>query len=252
MKHLPIISILVAVSFGCSSTDFDGTTGKASTAKKPSEGSNGPEGSGGEPEGALEVDDQGNSTKRRPEEGGEIETDPEDDALEEDGEIVDESKCWFAVSGGYFGWDANIVERYANKFPGGTTSGNPIKHGEGFDSVGGIYLNASATPYEYGKGNRELDKAVDMSFDAIAVAPGMTVEIRNAAGDLIHKGDGPYIATSKEYGGNSGLAAKILAKPTVPQWIVKHLGAQNNVIPQLALHPGRYVKVTKLKGKPCE
>lgn len=252
MKHLPIIAMLLLVGSGCSSTEFDGTSGKASSAKKPAERSGGTD---REPEGELEVDDQGKPTKKKmPEEGGEIETDPEtdDDALEEDDEVGDESKCWFAVSGGYFGWDARLRERYANQFPGGTTSGNPIKHGEGFDSVGGIYLKASSTPYEYGKGNRELDKAVDQSFDAIAVAPGMTVEIRNAAGDVIHKGDGPYIATSNEYGGNSGLAALMLAKPTVPQWMVKHLAAQNNVIPQLALHPGRYVKVSKIKGKTCE
>ncbi len=248
MNNIAIIAIMLAVSCGCSSTDFDGTSGKAAGSEKAGQ----PEDGGKD----LEVVDKGDSTKTG--DGGEIPTDDdgvepdERQLIEEDGEVGDETKCWFAVSGGYFGWDANLSERYANKFPGGTTSGNPIKHGEGFDSVGGIYLKASATPYEYGKGGKELDKAVDLSFDAIAVAPGMSVEIRDATGNVIHKGDGPYLATSNEYGGNTGLAAKILAKPNVPRWIVDHLAAKNNVIPQLALHPGRYVKVTKLDGKLCE
>jgi hypothetical protein len=143
----------------------------------------------------------------------------------------DASKCWFAVSGTCFGhsvgFDGQPIS--GSTFPE-TLTGNPIKTGEGFDPrAGGVFLNARAEPYEYKKGGGEIDKAVDASFDSIAVSPGVSIEMRNGSGKVIYQGNGPYIAVSSACGAPSYKVVFIewlkSRKSKMPAWMVTYLEA---------------------------
>lgn len=163
-------------------------------------------------------------------------------------------KCWFAVSGAYFGCHTQgSCTGYQSVFPE-TTSGNPIAHGETFDTVGGTYLNSSEVPYEYGKGGGEIDAAVNSSFDSIAIAPGMEVEIRDAAGTVLLKESGPLLRLSSEYGGDISVISYyfISKQDKMPAWMKKAFVDSNWKPQRMALHSARWVKVTKTPGVPCE
>jgi hypothetical protein len=172
--------------------------------------------------------------------------------------IEDPKKCWFAVSGGYFGLG------YETKFPG-TLSGKDIAHNEAFDSTGGVFLNASNQPYlapkgEYtescsiAEGPRDIEDAVCRTFDSIAVAPGMKVEIKNGAGMVMLQETGPYVAVSTEWGKQVDHVAAFLKSQAaiMPPWMNKYLESINYQLIRKPLWDGRSVLVTKIAGTPCE
>jgi hypothetical protein len=163
------------------------------------------------------------------------------------------SKCWFAVSGTWAG-HPSYTGKYQSKFPL-TTSGNPIAHGEGFDNVGGVFLEASTTPYQYGQGAKEIDQAVDSTFDSILVAPGMHAVLKDAAGTVLFDGEGPLVAGSAYYENQNKWKGKyraaLLTRTDLPQWITDYLNANANVA-SLTLHSARYVLVSSIKNSDCD
>jgi hypothetical protein len=135
-----------------------------------------------------------------------------------------------------------------------TSSGQAPSHGEIFDTVGGIYLKSRLEPYEQGKGGRELDLAIERSFDSIAVPPGLKVVIKNLEGVELYSGSGPYMALSNAY--------QHISRPQVsnylrgkesqmPPWMSKYLASINYILPELTLHTGTYVEVNKIPNVPC-
>jgi hypothetical protein len=161
-----------------------------------------------------------------------------------------QQECWFAVSGTWAGYPSD----YETTFPQ-TKSGKPIGPGEVFDTVGGVYLAARAEPYVYGEGGKEIDKAVDFTFDSILIAPGMTAEIRDGQGNRLFDGVGPLIGESAYYANNSTWAGVYLTKllsrkETLPVWMQDWL-AVNNKLVVIDLYAARWVKVSSVPGSKC-
>lgn len=162
-------------------------------------------------------------------------------------------ECWFAVSGTYVG-----LGDYSDTFPR-TFSGNKIAPGEVFDTVGGVFLAARAEPYIYGQGGKEIDKAVDFTFDGIVVPPGMFVEIRPSADEpVIHQGQGPLIAIAgSESGTGYGSPLTFKAKYDAgglahwPQWMQDYLKESGGRVKIIPMHPGKWVKVSVVDGGRC-
>jgi hypothetical protein len=159
-------------------------------------------------------------------------------------------KCWFAVSGTWMGHDAG--NKYDDKFPG-TTSGNSVQHGETFDTVGGVFLESREEPYEYGKGGKEIDKAIDFTFDSIAVAPNMHAVIKNGSGTVIFDGDGPMIGESAHYANDAKWTGDyynaLKARADIPKWMKDYLAA-NNALEVLPLQSARSVRILRLSATP--
>ncbi len=162
-------------------------------------------------------------------------------------------ECWFAVSGTYVG-----LGDYEDTFPK-TKSGNKIASGEGFDTVGGVFLAARADPYIYGEGGKEIDKAVDYTFDGIVVPPGMSVEIRPSANEApIYSGEGPLIAIAGRsegtgYGTQTTFKEKYEAGGLKhwPQWMQDYLKEKDGQVKIIGTHPGKWVKVSVVDGGRC-
>jgi hypothetical protein len=163
------------------------------------------------------------------------------------------NKCWFAVSGFYVGGRAN--NNWKSKFPK-TLSGKLISTGEFFDLAGGVYLNARKTPYVYKDGSNTIDKAIDMTFDGFAVAPGMKIEIKDGSGGIVFSGKGPLIVRSNNYGNNpQATTLRNYMKANIniyPQWLQDHLKQINFTAPAIPLHTSRSVMVDVIAGEPCE
>ncbi|MGE0174529.1 MAG: hypothetical protein AB7T49_17170 [Oligoflexales bacterium] len=170
----------------------------------------------------------------------------------------DLSKCWFAVSGAYFGLG------YNSTFPL-TLSGKPISHGETFDTAGGIYLNASDQPYlapttakenscATDEGTHDIEEAVCRTFDSIAVAPGMQVEIKGSNGAVLLNQKGPYMGVSAENGGTVDNVSEFLRglSEKMPKWMVDYLTSTNYKLDRRNLWDARSVKVTRLSESSCE
>lgn len=162
-------------------------------------------------------------------------------------------ECWFAVSGTYVG-----LGDYEDTFPK-TKSGNKIATGEEFDTVGGVFLAARPEPYIYGEGGKEIDKAVDYTFDGIVVPPGMSVEIRPSANEApIYSGEGPLIAIAGRsegtgYGTQSTFKEKYEAGGLKhwPQWMQEYLKEKGGQVKIIGTHPGKWVKVSVVDGGRC-
>ena len=187
---------------------------------------------------------------------------PSDGLQTNGGETVvnDPAKCWFAVSGAYFGLKGGTPGdgAYHATFPL-TQTGAPISHGAKFDDAGGVFLAASDTPYIYHQGGHEIDLAIDSSFDSIAVAPGMTVEIKDANGVVLYTGSGPFMAYSSDWGtnelgGNMNFMISYLQSwsSKMPAWMVTYLTAKNYTLDRIPLWAGRSVKVSKIPNVPCQ
>ena len=194
--------------------------------------------------------------------------DPLDQLEVETGDSTnDPTACLFAVSGSHFGYamrNTRNPDKYGSKFPK-TSSGRPTKHLEKFDITGGVYLQASEAPYEYQKGEKEIDQAVNDSFDSIAIPPGLEVEIRSGNGTVLFKGEGPYMAFN-QYDNPGALAANFLrdfaSKVPADHWMKKYLGSKNYLLGTVALAQygsdpsnkdnAHYVKVNKLPGVKCD
>jgi len=119
-----------------------------------------------------------------------------------------------------------------------------------------VFLNMRSEPFEYKKGAGEINAAIDSSFDSIAVAPGMKVEIKDGAGTVMYKGKGPYLALSNNYDHISNYPALSNIYRTkeaqMEPWMKAEFQRLNYVLPRLSLHAARWVKVSKLKGVACE
>ncbi len=133
-----------------------------------------------------------------------------------------------------------------------TSSGRKISHGEAFDTVGGVYLNARENPYHYG--GSEIDAAVNHSFDSIAVAPGMTVEIRSETDALIYQGQGPYMALSSDHSESVTHVGSILRtrEAQMPAWMRDYLHGIGYNFARIPLHGARFVRVTRTPGVACQ
>lgn len=162
-------------------------------------------------------------------------------------------ECWFAVSGTYVG-----LGDYEDTFPK-TKSGKKISSGEIFDTVGGVFLVARPEPYIYGEGGKEIDKAVDFTFDGIVVPPGMSVEIRPSAIESpIYAGEGPLIAIAGRTEG-TGYGTQTTFKEKFesgglshwPQWMQDYLKEKDGQVKIIQTHPGRWVKVSVVDGGRC-
>ena len=162
-------------------------------------------------------------------------------------------ECWFAVSGTYVG-----LGDYEDTFPK-TKSGNKIETGEIFDTVGGVFLAARTEPYIYGEGGKEIDKAVDATFDGIVVPPGMSVEIRPSANETpIYSGEGPLIAIAGRSEG-TGYGSQTTFKEKFdsgglkhwPQWMQDYLKETLGQVKIIGTHSGRLVKVSVVDGGQC-
>jgi hypothetical protein len=163
-------------------------------------------------------------------------------------EIAQDEKCWFATSGTFIGHNSN--PRQGSVFPN-TKSGNPIGHGEYFDDVGGVYLEARKEPYEYGKGKKYIDTAVKWTFDGIAIAPDMHALIKNSSGKVLIDSDGPIIAMSQHYAGRKKWYTDLLkSNPNIPLWMTSYV--ENDEIKVIKLQSARYVKVTPIAGSSCD
>lgn len=167
--------------------------------------------------------------------------------------IEKSQECWFAVCGTYVG-----LGDYEDTFPK-TKSGNKISSGEIFDTVGGVFLAARPEPYIYGEGGKEIDKAVDFTFDGIVVPPGMSVEIRPSANESpIYAGEGPLIAIAGRTEG-TGYGTQTTFKEKFesgglshwPQWMQDYLKEKDGQVKIIPTHPGRWVKVSVVDGGRC-
>jgi hypothetical protein len=147
---------------------------------------------------------------------------------------------------------------YSDTFPK-PTSGNKIAMGEEFDTVGGVFLAARNEPYIYKQGGKEIDKAVDNTFDGIVVPPGMSVEIRpSESGAVIHQGQGPLIAIAGSENG-TGYGSPFTYKEKFdagelkhwPQWMQDFLKASDGKVKIIPMHAGKWVKVSVVEGSSC-
>lgn len=161
-------------------------------------------------------------------------------------------ECWFAVSGTYVG-----LGDYEDTFPK-PKSGKPIAQAEVFDTVGGVFLYARNEPYVYGQGAKEIDLAVNYTFDGIVVPPGMSVDIRASASESpIFKGEGPLIAIAGS--GTEGYGSPLTYKAQYdggalkrwPQWMQDYLRDNEGKVKLIPLHPARWVKVSVVDGGRC-
>jgi hypothetical protein len=180
----------------------------------------------------------------------EVDFEKSDDIEISDGDLtLLKQKCWFATSGTYIG--AALVAKHRNTFPQ-TTSGNPIGHGESFDTVGGVFLEANEEAYEKGKGDKLIDAAIKSSFDGIVIAPGMHALIKDADGKKLADEDGPYIGISQYYASlyQASYTNKIKSSTSMPEWM-KDV-ANTNGLQVILLQSATYVKVTPIAGEACD
>lgn len=244
MKYVtlfPIVMGFILVT-SCNDTDFASSGGEPAAKKiKPFE-QDANKIDAGDNAGGEQGDVTAPAAKRSPEPEATAQPEPEK-SLE----------CWFAVSGTYVG-----LGDYEDTFPK-TKSGNKISSGEVFDTVGGVFLAARPEPYVYGEGGKEIDKAVDFTFDGIVVPAGMSVEIRPAANaEPIHSGSGPLIAIAGRsegfgYGSQTTFKEKFEAGGLKhwPQWMQDYLKEKEGQVKIIDTHPGRWVKVSVVDGGRC-
>ena len=182
--------------------------------------------------------------------GSESEAEEDENILTSDEAIIRRQECWFAVSGTWLGPGGS---HYASKFPS-TTSGNPIAHGEKFDTVGGIYLTARDEPYIHGKGAKEIDLAIAQTFDGIAVAPGLHAIIKNAAGTVLADKKGPWLAQDVSYSTGTHASRMYNGLKTgtgMPKWIQDYTTEKTSV-DAIPLHSAREVLVKVAPGERCD
>ncbi len=166
--------------------------------------------------------------------------------------VGDPTKCYFLVSGSHFGWSSTGGESYGSSFPL-PNDGRPIATGIRFDTVGGVFLNARDQPYVQGGG--EIDLAIQNTFDSIAVAPGMNVQIKTSAtGSVLYSGNGPYMAYSDEHPLDQDRLASLLSsrQTSMPNWMKTYLSTRGFKPPILKLHTAKWVQVTKIPSTNCE
>lgn len=177
--------------------------------------------------------------------------DADNNGLLEDEEILKlRQACWFAVSGTW-GGSLGYYPTAATTFP--KTMDNELPtHGKKFDTLGGVFLNARADPYVYKQGGREIDGAVNNTFDSISIAPNMKAEIRNGTGTLIAEIDGPYLGIETQYAQNATkVIAQVKDRTDMPKWF-RTLIKTSNPIKSLKLQAARSVKVTPKTGSRCD
>ena len=245
MRHSKLILaglLLVTTSIhSCSKSNFAGSNGSPSPAKKTS---------------------NSNPTTSTATEG-----DTESGAILGQQEMRE--KCWFAVSGGWLGANTKSIRPqntdWGSVFPK-TKSGKPIGHGEIFDDVGGIFLDARAEPYvsqisgtncsmnsSAPPPGKELDQAILCTFDTIAVAPGMHAVIKSTNGTTIYESDGPFIGVSDghpEYGGPYFSLLKTSNMLTA--WMDAYIKGLTSIKQIVGLQASRSVHVTAIKGDVCD
>jgi hypothetical protein len=171
--------------------------------------------------------------------------DPQDDAS---------ADCLFALSGTFVGFGD-----YGDVFPK-TFSGNKPARGEIFDRVGGVFLPARSRPYIYGQGNREIDKAINFTFEGLAVPKGMSVELRPSESEpSIFAGEGPLVAIEGSNTG-TGVGTPWMFKDKFdsgklnhwPLWMKNYLDTTGGKIETLPLRAAKWVKVSVIQGELCD
>lgn len=181
-------------------------------------------------------------------------------------------KCWFAVSGGWIGADTTDIapthsyNNWGSVFPA-TISGNPVGHGETFDEVGGVYLEARNEAYTSNavpmtnlvrnssrpEVGHEIDRAINWTFDSIAVAPGMHVVIKALSGNVVFETDGPFIGVSGEHGRfSSEYFQRLKASTSITQWMTSYLNTVTSIQQITGLHNSQSVQVRAIPGGECE
>lgn len=127
-----------------------------------------------------------------------------------------------------------------------------------------VSSNLSSKAYEFGKGAKEIDGAINYSFDGISISPGVKITVKSGAGAVIYSGKGPYMAWADTYGaaGNSKILPQLKAmKADLPKWMVKYLENKSALdlkpfspkpFTPADLSNAHYVKVEKIKNVPCE
>lgn len=257
---LVVSLVLSAGLFACTGSDFSGTAGKAGTKSNRAEKSDGNDDGDLETDNDLDSKSGGSGGTDNADNGDDLDIGGSDDSkddqkiqLDEETKKLRRQECWFAVSGTWIG-HPSYESKYANRFPG-TTSGNPIAHGEGFDNVGGVFLAARAEPYVYDQGGKEIDKAVDFTFDSIMIAPGMIAELKDASGAVVFKGEGPVISGSSTYENDPEWKGKYYAalktRKDLPAWIKDYLSTHTEVV-NINLHVARSVQVSAKSGSKCD
>ena len=224
LRLLLLFSISATAMLGCADTKFTSSDGKKKTKRLPPLP---PPHSGDVIPGGLTVD-QGTGNPQ---------------------------ECWFAVSGAYFGFHGKAAKAmvYESTFPLPNDS-STIGHGKQFDTVGGVFLNARPEPFQYQTGGGEIDLAIDATFDSVAVAPGMTVEIRDGNGVSLYNGQGPYMAIASDRAEDTTHVSDLLRQRAgqMPTWMVRHLESIGYLLPTIPMHASRWVKVAKIAGRECK
>jgi len=168
--------------------------------------------------------------------------------------VADEDTCWIAISGAYFGFGekASKADAYQTTFPR-SSAGDKVSAGASFDTVGGVFLPASKKGYEYRKGGRELDKAIDEGLDAMAIAPGMKVIVRDERGSIVYQGTGPDMFLSSEGDAQlAWLAGKFRnLAGSMPTWMKRYLEERNYQLRRIPLHDAFSMSVKRMEGSEC-
>jgi hypothetical protein len=171
-----------------------------------------------------------------------------------------EGSCWAAVSAGIYGMG------YPQQTFPDTILGNPAKHGENFDSTGGIFLGPSDQAYQAPIGpfnascasqigESDIEQAVcGDSIDSLAVAPGIHVEMSDGNGNILIQEDGPYMAIANDGGSNQTIVADFVRQRSsvMPEWMKTYLSANGFSIAERLMWETRSVKVTAIPGSGCE
>ncbi|MCX6117394.1 MAG: hypothetical protein NT027_07630 [Proteobacteria bacterium] len=181
-------------------------------------------------------------------------------------------KCWFAVSGGWLGADTTDIQpkdaysNWGSVFPK-TKSGKPIGHGEAFDEVGGVFLEARAEPYtaqatplvgmarssKNPEPGKEIEQAIIWTFDSIAIAPGMHAVVKSGTGNILYQGDGPFIGVSGEHGRfSSEYYQRLKVSNSLTDWMSTYVKNVQRIQIISSLHDARSVQVVAIKGGICE
>jgi hypothetical protein len=238
-----VIPLLLPM-LSCSDSDFSGNIANRanesddnkSSATSSDDGDDKTNSSDSDSDGDLDFDDAGDESKG------------DDLILSEDEISLLKQKCWFATSGTFVGNTSNAT--HASTFPK-TQSGDPATHGESFDTVGGIYLEAREEPYEHGKGEKLIDEAIRWTFDGIVIAPGMHAIVKDGSGNILADTDGPYVAMSQFYAGHkTNYTNNLKANQGLPDWMKTHI--ETNDVQIIKLQSARYVQVSPIAGEDCD
>ena len=121
-------------------------------------------------------------------------------------------------------------------------------------------MAARSRPYIYGQGNKEIDKAVNFTFEGLAVPKGMSVELRPSESEpAIFVGQGPLIAIEGSNAG-TGVGTPWTFKDKFdsgklnhwPLWMKNYLDTSGGKIETLQIRSAKWLKVSVIQGEVCD